>query len=130
MMYLMYICNNSGSCLSGWFTFSYLDVPISDSNSAFAQVQSLFLNKIAGLRPASLLKTDSDTVVFLWILWNFEEHFFCRTPPGDYFCSLGLSSVQNNSFIKRVLRGEKPYIFGTPQVQYILAQQQSRYSHC
>ena len=130
MMYLMYICNNSGSCLSGWFTFSYLDVPISDSNSAFAQVQSLFLNKIAGLRPASLLKTDSDTVVFLWILWNFSQHFFCRRPPGDYFFSLGLSSVQNDSFIKRVLRGEKPYIFGTLQVQYILAQHQSRYSYC
>ena len=30
-------------------------------------------------RPASLLKTDSNTGVFLWILRNFQEHLFRRT---------------------------------------------------
>ena len=34
------------------------------------QRQSIFLNKFAGLRPLTLLKRDSDTDVFLWILRN------------------------------------------------------------
>ena len=33
--------------------------------------QSLFFNKVAGLRPTTLLKRDSGTGVFLWILRNF-----------------------------------------------------------
>ena len=33
--------------------------------------QSLFFNKVAGLRPAALSKRDSGTGVFLWILQNF-----------------------------------------------------------
>ena len=33
--------------------------------------QSLFFNKVAVLRPATLLKKDSGAGVFLWILWNF-----------------------------------------------------------
>ena len=33
--------------------------------------QSLIFNKAAGLRPATLLKRDSGTGVFLWILQNF-----------------------------------------------------------
>ena len=33
--------------------------------------QSLFLRKLQVLKPASLLKGDSNTGVFLWILWNF-----------------------------------------------------------
>ena len=33
--------------------------------------QSLSFHKVAGLRPATLLKRDSDTGAFLWILWNF-----------------------------------------------------------
>ena len=32
---------------------------------------SLSFNKVAGLRPATLLKRDSTTGVFLWILRNF-----------------------------------------------------------
>ena len=32
---------------------------------------SLFLIKVAGIRPATLLKRDSNTVVLLWILRNF-----------------------------------------------------------
>ena len=33
------------------------------------------------LRPATLLKEGSGTGAFLWILWNFEQNFFCRKPP-------------------------------------------------
>ena len=38
--------------------------------------QSLFFNKVASLSPATLLKKDFGTGVFLWILQNFLEHFF------------------------------------------------------
>ena len=38
--------------------------------------RSLVFNKIAGLRPATLLKRGSGTGVFLRILRNFEEHLF------------------------------------------------------
>ena len=37
------------------------------------------------LRPATLLKRDSGTGVFLWILGNFSEHLFYRTPLCDCF---------------------------------------------
>ena len=42
--------------------------------------QSLFLIKVAGFRPATLLNRDSDAGVFLSILRNFKEHLFYRTP--------------------------------------------------
>ena len=48
-------------------------------------LESLF-NKIAGPRPASLLKRDSGTSVFLRILRNFQEHIFYRTPLDNCFC--------------------------------------------
>ena len=35
----------------------------------------------ASRRPATLLKRDSNTGVFLWILRNFQEHLFYRKPP-------------------------------------------------
>ena len=37
------------------------------------------------LRPATLLKKDSGTGVFLWILWKFWERIFYRTPLDDCF---------------------------------------------
>ena len=54
--------------------------------------QSLFSNKVAGLRPAALLQ-DSGTSVFLWILWNFQEYLFSRTPLDNCFC-IGKSYTQ------------------------------------
>ena len=45
--------------------------------------QSLFFNKVAGY-----WKRDSGTDVFLWILRNFEEHVFYRTPPSDCFSNI------------------------------------------
>ena len=44
--------------------------------------QRLFFNKVASLRPATLLKRDSGKGFFLRIL---RKHLFRRTPPGDYF---------------------------------------------
>ena len=36
-------------------------------------------------RPATLLKTGSDTGDLLWILQNFLEHLFQRTSADGYF---------------------------------------------
>ena len=38
--------------------------------------QGLFFNEVAGLGPASLLKRDAGTGVFLWIFQNFLGHLF------------------------------------------------------
>ena len=46
--------------------------------------QSLFFNKVADLRTATLLKKTL-TAVFLWILRNFQEHIFYRTPLAGCF---------------------------------------------
>ena len=43
--------------------------------------QSLFFDKVANF----IKKRDSGTGVFMWILWNFWEHLFHRTPPDDGF---------------------------------------------
>ena len=39
-----------------------------------------FFNKVAGLKPATLLKRDSGTRVFQWILWIFIEHLWWLPP--------------------------------------------------
>ena len=51
---------------------------------------SLFLIKLQALVPATLLKIDSNTGFFTWILQNFEEHPFWRASANGCFC---LSSV-------------------------------------
>ena len=46
--------------------------------------QSFFFSKVAGLRPATLLKKrDSVISVFLRILRNLQEHLFYRAPLDD-----------------------------------------------
>ena len=35
-------------------------------------------------------KRDSDTGVLLWSLWNFQEHFFYRTPSNDFFWNVAI----------------------------------------
>ena len=47
--------------------------------------QTLFFKKVAGLKPALLSKKASGTGVFLWILWNFQEHIFLRNASGGCF---------------------------------------------
>ena len=55
--------------------------------------ESPFLIKLQ-VRPTTLLKKDTGTGVFLWILRNFKEHLFYKTPPGDCFWKL-LRKVKN-----------------------------------
>ena len=52
---------------------------------------SLFFTKLKAFRPATLLKTDSYTSVFLWNLTNSEEHYF-EEHLNDCFCVLITSS--------------------------------------
>ena len=40
--------------------------------------RSLFLNKVSGFGPATLLKKNFDTVVSLWILPDISEHLFLQ----------------------------------------------------
>ena len=43
--------------------------------------RSVFVIKLQALRPASLLRSDSNTGIFLRIFWNFWEQLFYRTLP-------------------------------------------------
>ena len=47
--------------------------------------RSPFLMKLQAWRPTILLR-DSITGVFLWILWNFKEHYFWRTSTNGSYC--------------------------------------------
>ena len=44
----------------------------------------------------NFLKIVTGTGVFLFILWNFQEHLLYRTPPGDCFCKPIIACI--NSF--------------------------------
>ena len=56
--------------------------------------ETLF-NKVAGLRPGTLLKRDSNTGVFLWILRNFKNTYF------EEHLSTGASSMSRLKFFFR-----------------------------
>ena len=58
--------------------------------------QSLFFNKVAGLR-----KKKTDKGVFLWILRNFQEQLFYRTPLDDCFLRNKLYTKYLLELIKR-----------------------------
>ena len=45
----------------------------------------VFFNKVAGLRPETLLKRDSNTGAFRSILGNFLRTPFLQNPSGRYF---------------------------------------------
>ena len=47
---------------------------------------SLLLIDLWASRPATLLKRDSSTGAFLWILQNFQEHLFWRKSVNNCFC--------------------------------------------
>ena len=47
---------------------------------------SLFFTKLQAFRPATLLKIDSYSSVFLWNLRNSEEHLFWRTSERLFLC--------------------------------------------
>ena len=44
-------------------------------------------NTCLGVRPAALLKRDSNTIVFLWNLRNFQEHLFLQDISAGCSCS-------------------------------------------
>ena len=51
---------------------------------------SLFSLKLQAFRPVTLLlKRDSNSVDFLWILRNFLEHLFWKTSVNGFFLKLG-----------------------------------------
>ena len=43
--------------------------------------QSLFFDKVAVVS-----QQDSDSNVFLWILWNFQQHHFLQNTSGGCLC--------------------------------------------
>ena len=45
-----------------------------------------FLIKLQDFKAATLFKWESNSEVFLWILRNFEEDPFWRTPANGFFC--------------------------------------------
>ena len=57
--------------------------------------QSLFVNKVPGLRPkaCNFIKKDSGTGIFLWILRKFEEHIFIKNTSAGCFCMRFLTLV-------------------------------------
>ena len=78
--------------------------------------QSIFFNKVAGLRPGIYSKRDSDTSIFLSL--NFAK--FLRTPVyrkplDDYFCNDELSLLAKLKFnvddiqISSTCRYERPF---------------------
>ena len=47
---------------------------------------SFFLIKLRAFRNATLLKRDSNTIIFVWNFQNFLEHLFWRTSVNGRFC--------------------------------------------
>ena len=54
----------------------------------------------------SQVHKNSGTSVFLWILWNFQEHFFHRTPPDGLLIPLKTSENQNFNDVFRGIKRE------------------------
>ena len=63
-----------------------------------------FLNKVAGLRLATLLKKR---LWLRWILQNFLEHLFYRTPPDDCFLT-ALKRIPNHTVNSSLLSQPSP----------------------
>ena len=58
---------------------------------------SLFLIKLQDWRPQTLLKRDSNTDTFLWILQNFHKHLFWKTSANDCFYKFQISDIPSES---------------------------------
>ena len=76
---MFYISRIKGVCTEGrikWF--NYLHTASNRYNYRRCSVKKVLLKFLQNSQ-------EPLTCVFLWILWNFQEQIFCRTPPGDCF---------------------------------------------
>ena len=64
----------------------------------FMDGQSILFQKVASLHLQLYEKRDSGKSFFLWILRNFQEHLFYRTPPGDYFWVIEFDLALSKAF--------------------------------
>ena len=71
---------------------------ISQKNTCFGVS---FLIKLQALRPVTLLKRDSNTIIFLWNLRNFQEHLFWRTTISENLTSESSFCVTCNNNSRR-----------------------------
>ena len=65
----------------------------------------VFFKKECSLKPTTLFKRDSNTIVFLWISSNFFKNTFCKTALVNCFCR----DARNSSYVacflmKKVIR--------------------------
>ena len=88
--------------------------------------QSLFVNKVAGKRLATLLKRDSDTGVSLWILWATSSEPWAalvHRKPSPCLCKIASYFLSKTSpELRKPLCWEIFYLFQTsltPQVMMI-----------
>ena len=86
-----------------------------------SSVRVLFFAKGADWTTATLLKRDSSTWDFLWILWNSQEHLFYRKPPDYCFWKWPRRAYWNLSFLTR----HRLYLNSS----YIFAKNSAK-SHC
>ena len=77
---------------------------ISQNSQENTRARVSFFDKVAGFRPATLLKKRSGAGVFLWVLWNFWEHLFLQNTSGGCFCfCLSVSLLLPICFTSRYL---------------------------
>ena len=84
--------------------------------------QSLFLIRLQAWGLQLYLKGNCCTVFFLWILRNFEEHLFYRTPLENCFCALW-SATTGNSYHRtsKTVAARKPTAVSMILYQNILS---------
>ena len=70
----------------------FLKISQNSKENTCVGVSFLITLQVSGLQ--LYLKRDSDTDVFLWILRNFQEYLFYRTPLDDYFWNQLLVNMQ------------------------------------
>ena len=69
--------------------------------------QSFFFNKLKASGLQLYEKRDPGTGFFQWILWNFQEHLFCRRLRDDCFCLY--ESIMEISLMRRKIHVDQNY---------------------
>ena len=86
--------------------------------------QSLFFSKVISLSLKLYEKGAYGTGVFLWVLQNFSERLFCRTPLDDCFKHMRVNVFWNIVFIFIFLNmlpiNTKPFLVALKFATYIL----------